>query len=94
MAVVGVGIRGLPFYLLTKRVALNGSGANTTGTETWPEAFDAVPVTAIIPPQATDEDGSWGIQSVTATGFTWNISGQSALASQTVVVGVFAHAKL
>ena len=94
MPVVGQGIRNLPFYLLVKRVTLNGSGANTSGTEAWPTAFDSVPVTAIIPPQATATDGTWELQSVTASGFTWNISGQSALANQTVEVGVFAHQKL
>lgn len=84
---MGQGIDGKVMVRKKYTVALT-TGANTSGTETWPEAFTRIPVTCVIPPAFID--GTIEIQTVTTTGFTWKIQ-STGLGSTNIEVGVIAH---
>lgn len=88
------GLGGRPALLKQYAVTLadlgGGNFGKTTGTETFSTPFDSIPATCVIGPDGAA--GDFEIQSVTTTGFTWNI--QNADAAGVVQVGVFAHLKL
>lgn len=86
---IGVGLRGLTYLLTEFAVALT-SGASAAAV-TFPEAFPAIPVVLVIPPEGVT--GTFAVTSITTTGFTWAITG-TGLGNVTIGVGIAAHSKL
>lgn len=96
---VKTGFGGALYHYEQTSVALT-SGANTASTVTFDVAYDTIPVVRVIPHLGTGgtADGAGGfpnyaVQSVSKTGFTWNISG-TGLGTVTIPITWFAHSQM
>ena len=83
---------GRQFHLERFTVLLNGSGNNTTGTETLDISYTKEPARLVVPPEYAA--GTFDITptlnaSGNMTGWTWDIQGVTGHESKQIEVDVF-----